>query len=594
MGKYTKYLKPRYSVPILFIGISILFFFFRLYKLTSVPPHLHVDEISFGYNAYSLLKTGKDEYGVFLPFILRSFDDYRSAVLSYVMIPFIQFFGLTIFTLRITTVFISFVTLLSLYSITLSLLNLGNAKKNVLSQNGEKYCALSAAFLYAVSPWSIFVSRIAIDTNLSLALFSAGFAFFLHYIIKKRVWNLYASFILFSATLYAYNGIKLFLPFFMFLTIILFSKEILKKKMHFIFAVVVSVLLLLPLLNAARSHDNLSRFTYLNYLTQKESTILSLSSQRLVYDRANHNILGGVFDNRRFAWFPFSLTNYLSNINPTWLYADDEINIKYKVPGFGLFYILELPLLFVGLYFLTEKKVFSKKILILLGVWFATAIIPAGMTIDTPNAVRIYPMLLVFLIIEAIGLYFIAKNIYEEKNLYKKILLSCIILGIGAFSLLWFFSSYFYNFPREYSHLYHYGESEAVLYARAHEKEYKHILVSNRGDLTFSYIYYLFLNRYDPKKFLAQGGTKSGNFFADHTIGKYVFLNPNISIDKDGITIINPAFIDNLDKNTLYILDKSDLPKEENIKYDLLQKLRILKIIKYLNGEDAVFILKSV
>lgn len=40
---------------------------FRLYKLVSVPVALHGDELGIGYNAYSLLLTGKDEYGKLLP-----------------------------------------------------------------------------------------------------------------------------------------------------------------------------------------------------------------------------------------------------------------------------------------------------------------------------------------------------------------------------------------------------------------------------------------------------------------------------------------------------------------------------------------------
>ena len=35
----------------------------RFAELDSVPPGFYIDEASFGYNAYSILKTGRDEYG---------------------------------------------------------------------------------------------------------------------------------------------------------------------------------------------------------------------------------------------------------------------------------------------------------------------------------------------------------------------------------------------------------------------------------------------------------------------------------------------------------------------------------------------------
>ncbi len=81
MGKLTS--KKR----LLFL-IIILAFLLRVIKVGSLPP-LYTDEASFGYNAYSILKTGRDEYGEFLPVILRSFGDYtRQEVFTYDTLPY--------------------------------------------------------------------------------------------------------------------------------------------------------------------------------------------------------------------------------------------------------------------------------------------------------------------------------------------------------------------------------------------------------------------------------------------------------------------------------------------------------------------------
>src|SRR5579862_7182100 len=89
-----------YTTTLLFI--ILIAFFLRVYELSTVPPGISIDEISFGYNAYSLLKTGRDEYGAFLPIILRAYDDYRPALLSYLIIPSINIFGLNAFSIRFT------------------------------------------------------------------------------------------------------------------------------------------------------------------------------------------------------------------------------------------------------------------------------------------------------------------------------------------------------------------------------------------------------------------------------------------------------------------------------------------------------------
>src|SRR5579872_5976613 len=76
----------------------------RLWAFGSVPPSPDWDEAALGYNAYSILHTGKDEYGAFLPVVLRSFDDYKPALYAYLVIPFLFIFGLSLQAVRAPSV----------------------------------------------------------------------------------------------------------------------------------------------------------------------------------------------------------------------------------------------------------------------------------------------------------------------------------------------------------------------------------------------------------------------------------------------------------------------------------------------------------
>ncbi|PIV02180.1 glycosyl transferase, partial [Candidatus Shapirobacteria bacterium CG03_land_8_20_14_0_80_40_19] len=58
------------------ILIILLSLFLRIYCLQEVPPSLNWDEISHGYNAYSILKTGKDEWGKTFPLIFQAYGDF--------------------------------------------------------------------------------------------------------------------------------------------------------------------------------------------------------------------------------------------------------------------------------------------------------------------------------------------------------------------------------------------------------------------------------------------------------------------------------------------------------------------------------------
>src|SRR3989338_9729577 len=74
-----------------FLLISV---FLHFYKINQVPPCVNADEVAFGYNAYSILKTGKDEYGAFLPLRFKSFEDYKLPIYTYLSVPFVALFGL--------------------------------------------------------------------------------------------------------------------------------------------------------------------------------------------------------------------------------------------------------------------------------------------------------------------------------------------------------------------------------------------------------------------------------------------------------------------------------------------------------------------
>ena len=98
------------------LGLIILVaFFLRFYKVTSIPPSLNWDETSIAYNAYSILKTGKDEWGQVMPLHFKSFGEYKLPAQIYASIPGIAIFGLNELGVRITPVVYGTLTVLFLY-----------------------------------------------------------------------------------------------------------------------------------------------------------------------------------------------------------------------------------------------------------------------------------------------------------------------------------------------------------------------------------------------------------------------------------------------------------------------------------------------
>jgi len=104
---------------ILLFLIIALSFFLRVYKVSSIPPALNWDEVSIAYNAYSVLKTGRDEWGQFLPLHFKSYGEYKLPAQIYASIPGIAIFGLNEFGVRITPVIYGTLTVLLLYLLTI-------------------------------------------------------------------------------------------------------------------------------------------------------------------------------------------------------------------------------------------------------------------------------------------------------------------------------------------------------------------------------------------------------------------------------------------------------------------------------------------
>src|SRR3972149_11650128 len=82
------------------ILVFILGIFVYFYKLDKIPSGFYIDEALPGYNAYSLLLTGKDEFGKTFPMFLRFCGSYNPPLFTYLVIPWVASLGLNIFGVR--------------------------------------------------------------------------------------------------------------------------------------------------------------------------------------------------------------------------------------------------------------------------------------------------------------------------------------------------------------------------------------------------------------------------------------------------------------------------------------------------------------
>src|SRR5579872_1449546 len=335
----------------------------RLWAFGSVPPSPDWDEAALGYNAYSILHTGRDEYGAYLPVVLRSFDDYKPALYAYLIIPFLFIFGLSIQAVRMPSVVFGIATVVVVFFLMEDLFN-------------NKKLSFLIAFLLAISPWHIQFSRIGFESNVGLALNIFGIFFFLRGLKKPYV--LFLSVASFCLSIYVYQSEKVFSPLMLLLLVIIFWRQMWSiSKKYLTGVVILGLLLVLPMgLYLLTNPNALERAKGVSVFADNSS--IASTTLRLQQDHIRHDYLGLVLDNRRIVFAKEVVANYLSHFDLKWLFITGDIS-RHHAPFMGLLYLWEMPFLLAGIYFFLFSKYSTKTKLLIFG-WFFLAPLPAAIT----------------------------------------------------------------------------------------------------------------------------------------------------------------------------------------------------------------------
>ena len=375
-------------------------------------------------------------------------------------------------------------------------------------------------------------------------------------------------------SLYSYQSEKIFAPLFMLFLILIYRKELLNLGKKYLFAfILIGFLVATPMIfSILQNTDSLNRVRSTSFIT--DSKFSPHTVERLALDRENDDYIGLILDNRKVAYIRQSVGAYLSHFDLNWLFVTGDLP-RHHAPLMGLLYLWELPFLLIGIYALIFHHKTTKKIKILIFLWFLLAPIPASITNDIPHSVRTLNFLPTFQVFIALGLissFLFTSNIkFKIANLPAsrqggqiKYLICVIyflfaILNISFYLNQYFVQQNFYN-SREWQ----YGYQEVLDYIKNEKRNYKKIVVSNQVPMDQSYIFFLFYLKYPPIDYHKEKTT-----IENHDFDIFEFRKINWDSDKK-LT------------NTLLIGSPEDFKENANV----------AKTIKYPSGEDAIKIVK--
>jgi len=489
----------------------------RLYQLADVPNGLTWDEAAIGYNAYSLLKTGRDEHGAILPIVFKSFGDYKPGAYIYLTVPAVAIFGLNEFAVRFPSALAGILAIFGVYLFTKELL-----KKSTSEFGPWDFAAVALA----ISPWHVHFSHGAWEVNVFSTLTIFGLYYFLRFLKNKS--SLYPSLLFACLSLAMYQAAKLLTPLIFLLFIIIYWRDFWKG--FSVYFVTKKLLLLLPFVafgawiffgslfgNAGNRLSTLSVFNYKPRISDETKKIDGQNSFQTP-----------IFHNQTELSSSLVLSRYLYHFSPEVLfYEDSVISERGHVPSLGVLNPLEIIWLTLGIVLLV-KNGFDKSTKIILGLLLLSPV-PASLTLAEYSTVRALFMTIPLSIISGLGMYYAIKNLKY---------FSLPLFGIYFLLVVYVFDVYFLHSQTVFAKEFNYGYKQVVQIIKENPAK-KVVFTDVFGQ---PYIYYIFYTAYDPATYqknidFISGGLDVGRVGRVGNVEFHQFGKDDMTTQKDTLFI---------------------------------------------------------
>ena len=498
-------MKKKSTLTVLFL-ITVLAVLVRFYRLDQIPPGLNRDEAAIGYTAYSLLKTGADEYGVKWPLSFKSFGDWKVPIYFYLLMPFVKIGGLTEFTTRLPSALLGTLTVIFTFWVTYELFN---EEKNAYK------IALSAALILSLTPWHIFMSRNASESNIAVFLVLVGIVCFLKSFRYPKL--IIISFLFLALSLYTYHANHIFTPLLIGGICILYRRQVLANK-WFVPAISLFILLAGFIYSLTLFSADKTKISGLSPLGDLAKIYQEIVLRRLEYNQLNPVI--NLIHNRPVYFVRTVINNYIKGFSPEFLFITGGSNAQHNIPDFGNLYIWEVITIPFGLFLLFKEK---SKHRYFLFFWLLIAPIAASITKDAPHTNRMMPFLPLPAILSAHGLLGLITLVPTGKWFSK-----ITAAGIIGIHVLFYLDQYFLHFPYVAAKDWGYGFKELVSLVTRTENRYSGIFI-DKPEVS-PYIYFLFYQRFDPdtyKKTVVRYPETTEGFQHVHELGNLTFEKNN-------------------------------------------------------------------
>lgn len=450
---------------------------------------MYGDELTAAYDAYSVLKTGHDQKGNFLPLVFE-LGGARPFGYVYASIPFVALFGPTAQGIRMVSV-------LSGIGIVFLLYLLG---KQFFSQKA----ALAIATVAALNPWDLSMSRGSFESHFALFLTLLGVYAFLKG-FKNSYWFLLWG-LSFGLAAQTYGAYRVTIPL---LTVLLLIFQLpisnvvsppkdlgtyFKRPLLLIsLLVIIASTALSAYLTVSKGQGD--RFAVLNIA--KDPAVRSQISQKVNADQlvdSSNPAISYAIHNPALELAGVIAENYFSNFFPSFVFIHGDGEPRHNPAGIGELLWVDFILIIIGIVYLKKNK----KLLIMLAVWALIVPIPTAL-VGSAHSLRSSLLLPPLLILAGLGLYkLLAIRTKSSTAAATLVILSFVFL----FQFAVFLDRFYFVAPQKNTKFWSYPAKKAVTLALQNKQNFDYVVLSNDIDnMEFAYPVY---TKLDPKLVIAQ------------------------------------------------------------------------------------------
>ena len=399
---------------ILIAGVAL-----RVWDFGSIPGGVNQDGAMAAVDAKALADYGTDRFGTWLPCHLYAWGyGQMSSLMSYLMVPFVKLFGLSVVTMRIPSLLCSIAGGVFFWLF-------------VRDVFGER-AGLIAALIVTINPWHLLQSRWALDCNLLPHFFMGGLYFLNRGLMEKKRF-LYISMIFFGLCMYCY-GITIYtVPLFLVVVCVFYMIKKRVTPRDAVVCVLVYMLIAWPFILTMAVNFFGWDTIELPFVTIQHFTASVRAGDILFFSDAPFEQL---------------IANFKSLLNVTLLQKKD---LPWNdMDGFGTVYLFSMPFAALGLFgFFKEKRADNKWLALfalLTGIW--VGLVTNGVNVNRINI--IYYAELMFI---ALGIY------YAVRSLPKlTVPTACALLLSGTLMA----GTYFGTYAERLKHYFFWGLEDAI------------------------------------------------------------------------------------------------------------------------------------